>query len=147
MAAVQEVKLFSRRLPPAATIATAALTGSRTLRPCFRVRRPGSRSSERSPVAAPLRGAKQQGRPYGQPVLGFRFGFRAFANHRRLYDAPWIVGKRGTVAVNFGVHSDLDELRFLPVIHFFTPAYVEKFLHHATDIRQLVAIKQRAEPF
>ena len=139
-------ELFSRRLPPAATIATVELTGSQTLRPSFRVRRPGSRSSERSAVAAPLREAERQGRPYRQPVSGFVFGFGVSANHRLLYDAPWIVGKRGTVAVNFGVHPDLDELRLLPVIHFFTPRFVEKFLHHATDIRQLVAIKQRAQP-
>jgi hypothetical protein len=58
--------------------------------------------------------------PHGGRVLGFLFGFRVVANHRLLQDSnPWIVTQRGTVAVDFRVHPNLDELRLLPVTHVF----------------------------
>jgi hypothetical protein len=66
--------------------------------------------------------------PHDRRVLGFLIGFRILvANQRLLQDSPRIVGQRGAVTVDLRVHPDLDKLGLLPLIHFKTPAYSDKF--------------------
>ena len=69
------------------------------------------------------------------PVLGFLVGFRSVvANQGLLEDShPGVVAQRRTVAVDFRVHPDLDELWLLPIIHICTPGFPEEFLHHAVS--------------
>ena len=61
--------------------------------------------------------------PHDGRVLGFLVGFRSVvANQGLLEDSPGIVAHRRTVAVDFRVHPDLDELWLLPIVHICTPA-------------------------
>src|SRR5258708_10523803 len=98
----------------------------RALRPWFCANLPGPQPGAIYAVAVPLReaasgcGTKYMD-PHGGRVLGFLAVFRSVvANHRLLQDPhPGIVTQRGTVAVDFRVHPDLDELRLLPVTHVF----------------------------